>query len=154
MARLKLIMKPLVKFIYLPTEEKVLFFQSLYYLLIFRIRLITTSPKVLFLIVSRKSDPVVPFKSYRIPSQRIARIINKASVFVPYSTCLSKALAGYVLFAKNSYKTELHIGVLKNQNRQLEGHAWLSYNGKIIIGNLPDINRFKKFDLESLGNRQ
>lgn len=146
-------MKQLSKFLSLPIEEKVLFFLSVYYLTIFRIRLITASPKVLFLTVSKKGKILEPFKSCTISSHRIALIINKASGFVPYSTCLSTALAGFVLFAKNSYKTDLHIGVLKNEMQQLEAHAWLSYEGEIIIGNLPDINRFKEFSLKSLGDR-
>ncbi len=142
-------MSNLLKFINLPPREKTLFFQAVYYLLVFRIRLALTPPKILFAEVAKTSGAVVAHQPCCVPPVRIARIINQVSRFVPYSTCLSKALAGSVLFARNDCAADLHIGVLINDNRQLEAHAWLSYDGKIVIGNMPDLGLYQELPLKS-----
>ena len=142
-------MSNLLKFINLPPSEKALLFQAVYYLLVFRIKLVHIPPKILFEEIAKTSGAPVAHQSCCVPPTRIPGIILQASRFVPYSTCLSKALAGSVLFARNHCTADLHIGVLINDKRQLEAHAWLSYDGKVVIGNLPDLGLFKELPLKS-----
>lgn len=140
-------MKMFFKFIGLSRQEKKLIFQSIYYLGLFRLKLTTTAPRVLFLIVSKKTNYIAASHLVSVPPHTIARIINKTSRLIPCSTCLSKALAGYVLFAKNHYKINLHIGVRKNEKLELEAHAWLSCDGKIVLGEIPNLHRYHEFKL-------
>jgi hypothetical protein len=144
------IIKQLNKFARLSGQKKSLLLLSIYYLSLFRIRLITTSPKTLFTIVSRRAFPASSVGASWIHPEEITRSIAVASRLVPFSTCLSEALAGFILFARYGYKTELHIGVSKDNMQQLEAHAWLSLHGRIILGDLPDLGRFKEFPLPFL----
>ena len=146
-------LKQFTQFSCLPFAEKFLWFQVIYYLAIFRIKLIVISPKNVFAEVIGHSASQHPIQTSFITSDRIAIIINKVSELLPISTCLSKALASYVLFKKYRYLAELHIGVLKNDRQRLEAHAWLSYGGKIIIGNLPDLSRFRELPLKTITNQ-
>ncbi len=142
-------MNNLLKFIKLPLREKVLFFQAAYYLLIFRNKLVQSPPKILFTKVAKAATVAKTQQSPCPPLGRIAGIINQASRIVPYSTCLSKALAASVLFVQNFYAVDLHIDVLINEKRQLEAHAWLSHNGKIVLGNLPNLGLYQELPLKS-----
>jgi hypothetical protein len=131
----------LLKFFQLPFAEKILFFQACHLLTIYRIHLLVTPVQDLFYQVQSRSRNI-PLTPSSIPPVRMSRLIQIASHFVPGSTCLSNALAGQLLFAGHGYKTQLHIGVARNEQNILEAHAWLSLNGTILIGNLPDLSRF------------
>jgi hypothetical protein len=142
-------MSSLLSFINLPIKEKELFFQAIYFLIVFRIKLARTPPKNLFAEIAAEPSfdgREICLSGYVLPS-RIVRIINQASRFVPYTTCLSKALVGSVLFSKNCCKSGLHIGVFVNEKRKLEAHAWLSYDGRIVIGDLPDLSKYQELPL-------
>jgi hypothetical protein len=95
-------------------------------------------------LVSSVSSKAVYLKNKSLPSSRIAHLITAAGKLVPYSTCLSKALVGQILFAANGYETSLHIGVSKNHRAEFEAHAWLLLDKKIILCHLEDIERFKE----------
>lgn len=58
------------------------------------------------------------------------------------ATCLPRALAAQMLLAKAGYETQLRMGLAKSAAGKLEGHAWLERDGDIVIGNLPDLERF------------
>jgi len=138
-------MKNLLKFFHLPFAEKKLFFHALYLLVVYRIRLQMSPIQDLFLRVQSHSQTTLPTISGPVSPVRIARLIRIASHFILRSTCLSEALAGQVLFASYGYKTNLHIGVAKDaENSSFEAHAWLSFEGKILIGGIPDLLRFKE----------
>ncbi len=146
-------MNYLYKFFKMPSSEKALFIQAVYYLLVFRIKLVHTPPKILFAKVAKASSLVMKRPPPPVISAgRIAGIIDQASRFLPYTTCLSKALAASVLFAQNSYMADLHIGVLINKRRQLQAHAWLSHDGNIVLGNLPDLALYQELPLELNGD--
>ncbi|HEX6127382.1 MAG TPA: lasso peptide biosynthesis B2 protein [Pyrinomonadaceae bacterium] len=63
----------------------------------------------------------------------ITRGVRIAGRLVPRATCLTQALAARKLLAQYGYRTELKIGVAKNTG-ELEAHAWLEINGRIILG--------------------
>ncbi len=135
----------LLKFFRLPGREKALFFYALYLLAAYRIRLQVTSTQQLFNRVQKlSSERYVPEPS-PVPPQRIASLLNVAASFIPYSTCLSKALVGQILFAGHGHKTRLHIGVANDAQQKFEAHAWLSLDDKILIGHLPDLKRYREF---------
>lgn len=57
-----------------------------------------------------------------------------ASRFVPAASCLTQALATDLLLRAYGYQGIVHIGVAFKGNRKLTAHAWLEYDGAIIIG--------------------
>jgi hypothetical protein len=145
-------MNDLLKLVKLPLREKILFFQAIYFLLLFRCKLLYTPPKSLFRQVANAESALKTQQSLRVPPNRITRIVIQASRIIPYSTCLSKALAASVLFAKNCYAADLHIGVFLNEERQLKAHAWLSHQGKIVLGDLPGLGLYQELPLKSQRN--
>lgn len=137
-------MSRLYRFIHLPIVEKWFFFQALYYLALYRLYLRISPLHGLVVGVSRKSRTLLsPFPS-EIPVKRIARLLTVASSCVPLSTCLSQALAGQILFARHGRKTSLHLGVCNSADAGFEAHAWLCLDGAIVLGYLPDMNRYRE----------
>jgi hypothetical protein len=76
------------------------------------------------------------------PAQRIAWAVRVASRLVPAATCLPQALTAQYLFVQHGYPAELQIGAAKRPDGTLEAHAWLISGGEIVIGALPDMDRF------------
>ena len=70
---------------------------------------------------------------HEVPMHRIRFMIQMAARYVPSSTCLVQALAGYILFSKYGYTTLIKIGVL-NEDGQFEAHAWLERGDEVVLG--------------------
>lgn len=54
----------------------------------------------------------------------------------------STSLATQHLLALYGYGAQLRIGVAKVASGKLEAHAWVEYQGKVIIGELQDLSTF------------
>jgi hypothetical protein len=72
---------------------------------------------------------------------RIVWAVIVASQYIPRATCLAQALAAQILLARECYQSNLRIGVAKGDKDQLEAHAWLESDGKVLIGG-SGINRY------------
>jgi transglutaminase superfamily protein len=75
----------------------------------------------------------VPRPGSRLCPEQIAWAVMAASAYVP-STCLSRALTAQVLLQRAGFPAKLQIGIAKGPRGQLEGHAWVTSQGKIVIG--------------------
>ncbi|MDP3478283.1 MAG: lasso peptide biosynthesis B2 protein [Desulfoprunum sp.] len=137
-------MGKLLRFLRLPVVEKRFFFKAVYFLAVYRASLKLFSLQNLLTKVSRKSQADLGPLPVNIPPKRMARLITVASSFVPFSTCLSQALAGQILFARHGQKTILHVGVCNKPSTGFEAHAWLCQDGGIILGHLPDMDRYRE----------
>lgn len=90
---------------------------------------------------SLEGSPKTVHQSYRVA--RIIWSINMASRCLPGNTkCLARALATQVLMNWHRYVSELHIGVNKTPEGTFRAHAWIEYQGKVIVGNLQDLTQF------------
>ncbi|MGG6296557.1 lasso peptide biosynthesis B2 protein [Leptolyngbya sp. AN02str] len=56
--------------------------------------------------------------------------------------CLVRALTTQVLLSRRGYKTDLRIGVSKDAQGNVEAHAWLEYNGQLVIGGVSGFHRY------------
>ena len=74
--------------------------------------------------------------------EKVSWAVGMASRIVPRATCLTQALAAQVLLARQGCPATLTIGVAKSQQGQLEAHAWVEIQGRIVIGKLTDLSRF------------
>jgi hypothetical protein len=74
--------------------------------------------------------------------ERVIWAVRIASRFVPRATCLTQALAAQVLLSLQGYPSRITIGVAKSHGGQLEAHAWVESQGRIVIGGLKDHARF------------
>jgi len=50
------------------------------------------------------------------------------------ATCLPQALAAALLLERRGYAVTLTIGVRRDENRGVAGHAWLECDGRIVVG--------------------
>jgi hypothetical protein len=72
----------------------------------------------------------------------VARAIRRARRLVPAATCLPQALAGRAMLAKRGIACDLRIGVAKDEHGHLQAHAWVEVEGRVVVGDLPDLARF------------
>lgn len=90
-----------------------------------------------------KPDFLPPEDKSQISASKIVWAVNVASRFMPgIVKCLARALSTQVLMTYHGYSPELRIGVAKKEGGELEAHAWIEYQGRVAIGNLPDLSRF------------
>jgi len=83
----------------------------------------------------QKTDPVFVDK--------VVWAVKVASRYMPGRVkCLAQALTTQVLLERRGYQTQLRIGVAKGEGGQLEAHAWVESQGRIVIGGLKDLARY------------
>lgn len=136
-------MKAAVKFSRLPLPEKRLLLKAA--CLLYAVRLgLWLLPFRAFrrLLAGSKTAAVQTPKAEPLPAQRIVRLIEAASRFVPAATCLTQAIASLILLRQHGHSARLRIGVAKDQNGLLEAHAWVESGGRVIIGRVPNLSRF------------
>ncbi|MBU0944526.1 MAG: lasso peptide biosynthesis B2 protein [Proteobacteria bacterium] len=133
-----------LSFLRLTRAEKVFFCHALLLLTRYRIRLQTTSLEKLIELVRQETQCYRQQKKTDLALHRLSRLIQIAAKLVPFSTCLSNALAGQVLFTANNHPTTLHIGVRNTPEKGFEAHAWLTLDGAILLGHLPDLRSYKE----------
>lgn len=74
---------------------------------------------------------------------RIAWAVTVASRYTPGArTCFVKALAAQVLLTRRGYPTHLRIGVIRGEEGQLQAHAWVESQGRIVIGGTESPSRY------------
>ena len=78
-----------------------------------------------------------------IVTRKVVWSVNAVAERMPIpAKCLARALTTQLLLAQQGYRTELRIGVAKNEQEKLEAHAWVESKGEIIIGRLVDISKY------------
>ena len=78
--------------------------------------------------------------------------ITVASRYIPGAKCLARALAAQVLLARRGHPVRFHIGVDRSSEGKLEAHAWLESGGRIVIGGLADLSRYRPLLSMDRGN--
>ena len=81
----------------------------------------------------RLECPVRPI-AQPLPPERIAWSVEVAGRYVPAATCLTLALATRLLLRQHSHDSELRIGVARSASGTFEAHAWVEFEGRVIIG--------------------
>jgi len=65
---------------------------------------------------------------------RIGWIVGVSDRFFPGSGgCLTRAMTAKLLLALEGHPSQLQIGVARDENGRLEGHAWLNCDGNILF---------------------
>lgn len=81
---------------------------------------------------SMQKPPKNKAKNNNIKVEHVRWALNTVSIYLPGSTCLTLALTGYKLLAKND--SQVKIGVGKGSKGEFEAHAWLEYDDQVVIG--------------------
>jgi len=66
--------------------------------------------------------------------RRVAWGVAAAARFVPYATCLTQALSGQYLLARQGNASTIRIGIERGTGEQLKAHAWLVSDDHIVLG--------------------
>jgi hypothetical protein len=79
--------------------------------------------------------------------------VTAASGRVPgRSTCLTRALTVQAMLARRGYPSRLQVGVTRGEQGVLEGHAWVEYDGRIVIGGTAsDVEHFTRLAAFDIG---
>ena len=106
-----------------------------------RLGLLLLEFRILLKIVNKLSTINLP-----LPNTRLGQIVwgvNVATRYMPGGAkCLARALTTQVLMSHSGFPPELCIGVAKGEKGELEAHAWIKYQGYVVIGYLPDLPRY------------
>lgn len=79
----------------------------------------------------------------QVSIQQVVWTVQVASRCMPGGVkCLARALTTKVILGWYAYPAELRIGVAKGEAGQLEAHAWVESQGRVVIGGLSDLPRF------------
>lgn len=86
------------------------------------------------------------FVSMMVPDATVRAIALSVERSAKYSIgnplCLAKALATVVLMSIYGFPYQINIGVAKGKSDNLEAHAWVESEGRVIVGYLPDLSRY------------
>jgi hypothetical protein len=67
-------------------------------------------------------------------SSQLRWAVLAASRFIPASTCLVQALALQILLTRAGHVSDLRLGVASSSTDGVTAHAWLEYEGRVLIG--------------------
>jgi hypothetical protein len=77
--------------------------------------------------------------------ERIPWAVGRAGRWVPDARCLARSLAGQALFAGAGERATLRAGIARSESGRVAGHAWLEWNGRVVIGGDEDLERYTQF---------
>ncbi|UUL82379.1 lasso peptide biosynthesis B2 protein [Sphingomonas qomolangmaensis] len=87
---------------------------------------------------------------YARPSRRPTAVlvlvwsVRHSAKLVPGASCLTQALAMRYLMLRAGEGCTIRIGVRETANRPFDAHAWVMYQGRVLIGgNEQDLAAFK-----------
>lgn len=136
-------MKRLHKLISLTSSDRQLLVKTALLLGIIRLGLWLLPFQTLRRLVVRMTQRTSVQKQNQVCVNKVVWAVRIVSRYMPGKVkCLARALTTQVLLGQHGYQSQIRIGVAKNQKGQLEAHAWVESQGKIIIGGLKDIGRY------------
>ncbi|WP_136809671.1 lasso peptide biosynthesis B2 protein [Desulfosediminicola flagellatus] len=137
------------KFFDLNSNEKQIFLQAFWLLLYYRLSLKLCSLKFVLDGMEQTSSKQTTHDHSSGALHRICQLVESAATLVPYTTCLSKALAGREICMQNGFDVTLRVGVAK-EDSAVVAHAWLTHSHAIVLCNLPDIDKYQELPANQL----
>jgi len=133
-----------LKFFHLTSREKLAFCRAVYLLLYYRIALRRQHFQTMVDSLLHAGSSTFQQTGEPISVDVLVRLLAVACRVVPFTTCLSRAMAGQRLLTSYGHASVFHIGVAREKDLDLEAHAWLSLDGNLILGNIPDLERYRE----------
>ena len=72
----------------------------------------------------------------------LAWAVRVAARRVPRASCLTQSLALETMLTLAGLPAETRIGVARKTDGAFEAHAWVVHQGRVLLGGLPDMDRF------------
>ncbi|MEB3210528.1 MAG: lasso peptide biosynthesis B2 protein [Leptolyngbyaceae bacterium] len=137
-------MKHLHRFLRLKRGDRHLLIRTLVLLSLIRLGLRLLPFRTLIQRLSAMHQPTSSFSPTHLRYVgRCVWAVNVSSRLMPGDIkCLARALTTHLLLNQYGVDTELKLGVAKSMGGALEAHAWVEYQGQVIMGNLCDLSRF------------
>lgn len=123
-----------------------LFVQAFFWLTLVRLGLRFLSFAQLQAKVDRLAQKTVRSPGYYTLYGLTWSVDRAAKVMPGGAKCLAKAMTTQILMGQNGYPYDLCIGVLKGEAGELQAHAWIESEQKIVMGWLPEIDRYKRLE--------
>jgi hypothetical protein len=140
-------MKRVLKFIKLQWAEKILFAEALLIVLSVALVLRFVPFRVFKASLSKRlSEEIKNAPADWAQINKIVRSVSFISRFVPFTSCLTSALAAMLLMRRKGQYSVLRIGVTRDAEQKFKAHAWLETNGCIIIGRLTSHREYTVLD--------
>lgn len=70
--------------------------------------------------------------------RRVAWGVAAAARLVPRASCLTQALSGQYILARQGRASNIRIGIERNTGAQLKAHAWLMSGNHVVLGGTVD----------------
>jgi Transglutaminase-like superfamily len=70
--------------------------------------------------------------------RRVAWGVAAAARFVPRASCLTQALSGQYILARQGSASNIRIGIERDTGARLKAHAWLMSGNQIVLGGTVD----------------
>lgn len=132
-------MKAALKYFRLPPGDRRLVRAALWALLRAKARLSFCAFDRLRATLEREAGPT---SGQTTEAERVAWAIDAVSRRLPFAgNCLVQAVATLSMLRRRGLPGELRIGVAREGGRELEAHAWVECEGKILIGGV-EADRF------------
>lgn len=78
--------------------------------------------------------PTTRRRGRAVPADAVALAVSRVAARVPGATCLTQALAARLLLARRGYPARLCVGFGRPIGGDLEGHAWVESDGRVVLG--------------------
>jgi hypothetical protein len=69
-----------------------------------------------------------------LPLATTAWSVRVVSRRIPGASCLTQAIAGQILLARQGISSVLHLGVARSPEEGMRAHAWLDCQGQTVLG--------------------
>lgn len=129
-------MKALRKLLRLSLSDCYLLAKSLMLVIVIRVGLwilpFRTVQALLATLIRVTATASVP--TSRVSIDRVRWAVTLTSRYVPKATCLTQTLAAKVLLSQCGYTAQVRVGVARDASEQLQAHAWIESEGRIVIG--------------------
>ena len=131
-------MERITKFLRLSGSDRTLLLQAFFLLLGIRIALKTVRFAALRSGLAKLDEIDIglrrPAPDNEEQRRTVCGVRTVGRAFPVISTCLTNALAAHVLLARRGYRSNLRIGVTRDEKGEFTAHAWLEQEGAILIG--------------------
>jgi hypothetical protein len=137
-------MNKLLKFLRLNRRDRALLIITFALLALIRLGLLLLPFRVLQKLLAKVKTYCDSQGRRSIPLDKIIWAVNMSGHYTPGGAkCLAKALTTEVLMDWQGYTPQLRIGVAKGGEESIQAHAWIEYQGQVVMGNLSNLSSFQ-----------
>jgi hypothetical protein len=143
----KYMLRRLRKFLRLPVKERRLLARVLLLLSITRAGLVVVGYGRMRKLFSRFLNP--HYQRPNPPFGNVDQVVDAVKIGARFvlgdKPCLNQAMVTQFLLGRRSILTVIRIGVVRNERGQLEAHAWVEHEGRILIGETSKLGLYSQF---------